>query len=221
MRRVLVVLLALSLLIAWPPGPAAAVGYGWPVTARPQVVRAFDPPAQRWLSGHRGVDLRADAGQPVLSPTDGTVTFSGTVVDRQVITVQDAGGRRHSFEPVTEPLAAGTVVRRGDRLALVAPGHCTAGCVHWGVRQGRTYVDPLGLLARPRAVLLPTGRVRADPPVAAGAPARLRPGGSRPASPAGTAELPRSRSPPGSRRQPATASRAAAPPLPGRRCSSW
>lgn len=164
MRAVLVALVGWSVLLSPVVVPAAHVvpGYGWPTTGRPQVVRAFDPPAQRWLSGHRGVDLRADPGQPVLSPADGTVTFSGTVVHRQVITVQDAAGRRHSFEPVTAGLPAGSVVRRGDRLALVAPGHCAAvGCVHWGVRAGQTYLNPLHLLPRPRAVLLPTGRIRA------------------------------------------------------------
>lgn len=164
------------------PGAFAAPGYGWPATGRPQVVRPFDPPAQRWLSGHRGVDLRADPGQPVLSPADGTVTFSGHVVNRQVITVQDAAGRRHSFEPVTDGLPAGAVVRRGDQLALVAPGHCTdVGCVHWGVREGQTYLNPLHLLPRARAVLLPTGRLTAAD--------------AHPARPAGPPALPRSRSP--------------------------
>lgn len=210
MRSVLVaalVVCSLTLSVLAAPGARAGPGYGWPTPGRPQLVRAFDPPAQRWLAGHRGVDLRADPGQPVLSPADGTVTFSGTVVDRQVVTVQDAAGLKHSFEPVTEPLPAGSVVRRGDRLALVAPGHCSVGCVHWGVRENRSYLDPVRLLPRPRAVLLPTGRLTAA--------------GSHLASPAGSPAHPRSRSPPGRGPRSPSDAHAAGPPSPGRRCSSW
>ncbi|MFD1847448.1 hypothetical protein [Arthrobacter flavus] len=28
--------------------------WGWPLTPTPIVLRHFDPPAQRWLPGHRG-----------------------------------------------------------------------------------------------------------------------------------------------------------------------
>lgn len=160
MRPVLLLLLLLLSAVRAPEASAAVVPT-WPVSARPHVVRAFDPPAQRWLPGHRGVDVRAGVGTAVLAPVDGTVTFSGRVVHREVITVQEPGGRRHSFEPVSRGLAVGTRVRRGEQLAVVAAGHCPGGCLHWGVRVGGDYVDPLGLLPRPRAVLLPTGRLRA------------------------------------------------------------
>ena len=69
------------------PQPAlAAGGWTWPVTPKPAVTRTFQPPAQKWLSGHRGVDLGAAPGTEVRSPAAGTVSFTGVVVDRPVIT---------------------------------------------------------------------------------------------------------------------------------------
>src|SRR6185436_17998854 len=49
----------------------------WPLEPRPTVVRRFDPPKKRWAPGHRGVDLSAAVGQPVLSAGEGVVAFSG------------------------------------------------------------------------------------------------------------------------------------------------
>lgn len=142
--------------------PAAVVRYVMPVDG--SVARLFDPPAARWSAGHRGVDLLAAPGDPVRSPADGVVEFSGVVVDRTVLTVRHPDGLRSSLEPLVEPLARGTPVRTGQVVATLAgppgpdghPGHCApATCLHWGVRRGDEYVDPLGLLRPGPVVLLP------------------------------------------------------------------
>lgn len=132
--------------------------WGWPLSPRPRVLRAFDPPARPWLSGHRGVDLAAaSAGVPVTAPAAGTVSFAGVVVDRPVITIDHGNGLRSSFEPVASTLRTGAAVARGAVLGRVLPGHCgRAPCLHWGVRRGRDYVNPLGFLIDLRpSVLLP------------------------------------------------------------------
>lgn len=118
----------------------------WPLSPAPDVVEPFRPPAKKWLSGHRGVDLAASAGDEVRSPAAGTVSFSGTVVDRGVITVTTPEGRRISFEPVAEPLPRGTRVTAGQRIAVRDPDAMhegCGGCLHWGVREGEDYVNPL------------------------------------------------------------------------------
>ena len=59
---------------------------------------------------------------------------------------------------VTPAVAAGQEVRRGDPLGTLAAGHegCpAAACLHWGLRRGADYLDPLALLALPRVRLLP------------------------------------------------------------------
>ena len=94
----------------------AAGRWSWPLSPRPAVLRAFDPPAKPWLSGHRGVDLRAaHDGARVTSPAAGTVTFVGVVVNRPVITVDHGNGLRSSFEAVRSDLTPGAASRRSRR----------------------------------------------------------------------------------------------------------
>jgi len=148
-----------------PPGARAvpAGRWSWPLAPEPRVVRGFDPPAQRWLPGHRGVDLAAAPGSAVLSPVDGEVVWARRVVDRGVVVVLGPGGRRATLEPVDASVAVGDRVARGQRLGTLAAGHCPGGCLHWGVREGAgpraAYLDPLTLLG-PAAppVLLPLPR---------------------------------------------------------------
>jgi murein DD-endopeptidase MepM/ murein hydrolase activator NlpD len=140
------------------PGPAGPHGWSWPLTPGPAVLRAFDPPPKPWLSGHRGVDLEASAfGVPVTAPASGTVSFVGVVVDRPVITLDHGNGLRSSFEPVQSELARGAHVAEGGSLGLLMPGHCDAlPCLHWGVRRGEDYVNPLAFVMDLRpSVLLP------------------------------------------------------------------
>lgn len=128
-----------------PPGP---VVYAPPVEVA-VVVRSFDPPTSRWTGGHRGVDLRADVATSVLAPASGVVTFAGTVVDRPVLVLTHPDGRRSSLEPVETDLVLGAAVAAGQSVGTMAPGrsHCApTTCLHWGVRVGATYVDPLTLL---------------------------------------------------------------------------
>ena len=143
-----------------PSGPVVAPlgGWGWPLDPRPAVLARFDPPQETWGAGHRGVDLAAAVGQPVLAPSDGVVTFSSVVVDRGVVVVTAASGLRSSLEPVTGTVPVGTPVARGQRVGQVSPstGHCApVTCLHWGVRRGETYLDPLALVAPRRVILLP------------------------------------------------------------------
>lgn len=143
-----------------PAAQTAPLGtaWGWPLDPRPAVLRAFTPPARPWLSGHRGVDLRAaNDGAPVLAPASGTVTFVGAVVDRPVITIDHGNGLRSSLEPVASGLAPGTAVAKGDVLGHSLPAHCgTLPCIHWGVRRGEEYVNPLGFVTDLRpSILLP------------------------------------------------------------------
>ncbi len=138
-------------------GPAAGA-WRWPLDPKPALLRAFDPPARPWLSGHRGVDLAAGSDSAaVLAPAAGTISFAGTVVDRPVLTVDHGNGYRSSFEPIVSSLRPGMAVAAGDVLGRSLPGHCGGiPCVHWGVRLGDEYVNPLAFVADLRpSILLP------------------------------------------------------------------
>ncbi len=124
------------------------------------ILAGFDPPAQRWLAGHRGVDLGAAVGSSVSAPADGRVAFAGMVAGKGVLSIDHVGGVRSTYEPVTPLVAAGQQVRRGEVVATVAStgGHCSpAGCLHWGARRGDTYLNPLGFVGRVPIILLPLG----------------------------------------------------------------
>jgi murein DD-endopeptidase MepM/ murein hydrolase activator NlpD len=124
-----------------------------------QVLRDFDPPTPTWLPGHRGVDLRASPGDVVRSAGAGTVTWAGRLVDRGVVVVTHADGLRTTYEPVDAEVVDGQQVSSGEVIGTLGAGavHCgaTPTCLHWGLRRGRDYLDPMLLLDPGRAVLLP------------------------------------------------------------------
>ncbi len=146
-----------------PPRAEPAGSWRWPLEPRPAVSRPFRAPPTPWGAGHRGVDLAAAVGQPVLAAGAGRVTFAALVAGRGVVVVTHAGGLRTSYEPVADRVATGTPVRAGDQLGVVAAsgavvGHCAPRtCLHWGLRRGGQYLDPLTLVGRGPPVLLPLG----------------------------------------------------------------
>ncbi|SDG76199.1 M23 family metallopeptidase [Klenkia brasiliensis] len=146
-----------------PAGPVAAPAgpYRWPLDGVPAVTRAFDPPATVYGAGHRGVDLAAAPGAPVLAAGAGVVAFAGLVAGRPVVSVDHPDGVRTTYEPVQPAVAAGQAVARGSPLGVLLAGHdgCpAAACLHWGARTGPVaYLDPLRLPTPPRVRLLPWG----------------------------------------------------------------
>jgi len=150
------------------PEPASSSPVRSSIHVRPvpgAVVHRFDPPAAAWTAGHRGVDLAADLGDPVGSPGPGLVTFAGQVGGKQVVVVKHPDGLRSTLEPVDASVAPGGTVVAGQVVGTLTaapatadnPGHCAPDhCLHWGVRRGEAYLDPLTLLgAAPPIVLLP------------------------------------------------------------------
>ena len=138
------------------PGPA---GWAAPVEGPVVVLRGFDPPAEPWLPGHRGVDLDAEVGDPVLAAGAGTVTWAAPVAGRGVVVVEHPDGRRTTYEPVDPTVTFGDTVAVGDPIGVLAAGagHCggVPSCLHWGLRRDADYLDPMLLLRRGRPVLLP------------------------------------------------------------------
>ena len=159
--------------------PAASrLRYRSPTGAsRPQVIRPFEKPAQRWSVGHRGVDLAVpEHDRRVYAPAPGKVVFSSTVVNRKVLVIAHPDGRRSTFEPMDEALPVGTTVAAGDVIGTVAVTagdnserpyrRCSTQCLYWGVRQGGArgdgsgktaeYINPMGLLgSKEPSILLP------------------------------------------------------------------
>jgi murein DD-endopeptidase MepM/ murein hydrolase activator NlpD len=145
--------------LARAPDDSAADGrFSWPLQPEPQVVRSFQAPDDPYGPGHRGVDLAAQPGQPVLAAGAGVVVFAGELAGRGVVSI-DHDALRTTYEPVRPAVKVGDQVYAGQRIATVASGHggCDGPCLHWGVRRGNPpeYLNPLELLGSSRIRLKP------------------------------------------------------------------
>ena len=138
------------------PAPTA---WRAPLDGPLDVLRPFAPPLERWLPGHRGVDLAAEVGSTVRAAGPGTVTWAAPLAGRGVVVVSHPDGRRTTYEPVAASVQVGDDIVAGDVLGVIDHGdvHCGGlpSCLHWGPRRGRDYLDPMLALRRGRPVLLP------------------------------------------------------------------
>ncbi len=154
MRRLVAVLVVL--LLAAGPGLPAWADIGLPRGIAPvagAVVASYAPPVDRWDPGHRGVDLAAGIGDVVVAAAGGTVTYAGELAGRGVVVV-DHGTVRTTYEPVDASVSVGADVGVGTPIGRIGyGGHCTATCLHWGLRSGDTYLDPFLLLSIPIRLL--------------------------------------------------------------------
>src|SRR5687767_12918249 len=93
-----------------------------------------------------------------LAAGEGVVAFAGMVAGRPVVSVDHPGGLRTTYEPVDPSVGAGQAVARSSPLGTLVAGHAgcpAAACLHWGLRRGEDYLDPLTLLDVPEVRLLP------------------------------------------------------------------
>ncbi|MFC4591762.1 murein hydrolase activator EnvC family protein [Sphaerisporangium corydalis] len=144
-----------------------------PLDGPPTVLRRFDPPAQPWLPGHRGVDLLARPRQEVKAAGSGVVGYAGPLAGRGVVMIVHPDGLRTTYLPVHASVRRGQPVEGGALIGSVeeATGHCPTSCLHWGLINENRYLDALLLLGLGQVRLLPrwpiseTSRPQtADPP---------------------------------------------------------
>jgi murein DD-endopeptidase MepM/ murein hydrolase activator NlpD len=145
-----------------PAAAPASTAAAWtaPLAGDLVVTRPFDPPPTPFTAGHRGVDLGGTPWSPVLAAGDGVVVFAGMVAGRPVVSIDHADGLRTTYEPVDPSVGAGQQVDRGSPIGTLLTGHAGCprkACLHWGLRRGERYLDPLDLLRIPRIRLLPLG----------------------------------------------------------------
>jgi hypothetical protein len=172
-------------------GAAAAAdpAWTWPLPEPAQVVRRFDPPEHRYAAGHRGADLAGSPGAAVHAAGAGRVSYAGLLAGRGVVVVVH-GDLRTTYEPVTAGVAVGQHVAAGEPLGRLSAGHegCpVAACLHWGLRRGDTYLDPLQLVDAGPARLLPVTGAAGAVDAPAGPAGAHPPAAVRPAPPAAVA----------------------------------
>ena len=125
--------------------PPVPVAYRPPVDAAP-VVDPFRPPADDYGAGNRGVDYATTPAQPVRAAAGGEVTFAGPIGGEHHVVVLHADGLRTSYS-----FLGGIGVRRGQRVRLgdrIGTSDPSGRPLHFGVRAGEAYLDPLVLLGQ-------------------------------------------------------------------------
>jgi murein DD-endopeptidase MepM/ murein hydrolase activator NlpD len=134
-----------------PAGATFGVGPWRPPVVGP-VVKRFDPPRSRFGPGHLGVDYAVAPGMEVRAAGAGVVVFAARVGEGLHVVVAHDGGIR-----TTDSFLATSAVVVGQRVSLgqvvgttggTGPGH-TSGVLHFGVRVGSDYVDPMLLFMPP------------------------------------------------------------------------
>lgn len=155
-RLLIVTFVALATVLGTcvPPAHGRAAAADPPVTwIRPvpgAVATPFAAPRSRYGAGHRGVDLVAPPGAPVVAVGAGTVTFAGSVAGTLHVVVDHGAGVVTSVS-----FLASVAVRRGQRVVrgqvLGAAGgggpEHSVGVLHLGLRVHDDYVDPMRLFA--------------------------------------------------------------------------
>ncbi len=138
-----------------PAVAAAATPWSWPVDGGHDVFRPFTPPATRYGSGHRGVDLAAGSGV-VRAAAAGRVSYAGLLAGRGVVVVVH-GALRTTYEPVAAGVSVGDWVEAGDPIGRIDGLHagCFVPCLHWGLLRGEVYLNPLSLVHQGPSRLLP------------------------------------------------------------------
>jgi Peptidase family M23 len=126
----------------------------WPVQG--EVITQFRNGDDPYVSGqHRGIDIAADGGSPVVAATSGLVRFAGTVGSSGlVVGIRTEDGRFDTSYLHLSSIAvrAGQPVSAGERLGAVGVTGVRSAerpHLHFGVREAgsrHAYLDPLAFL---------------------------------------------------------------------------
>jgi hypothetical protein len=174
--------LALLALVFFLWVPAA---YAWSRPVQGPVLHPFVyDEAHPYAAGqHRGIDLGADAaGQKVVAPAGGTVSFAGTVpTNGKSVTIETADGYSVTLTHLGSiGVVKGAAVAEQDAIGTVGPSgtpEVDGPYVHLGIRataDPNGYVDPLTLLPAPS----PTDAAPSD-----ATPSDAAPGDATPSAP--------------------------------------
>jgi murein DD-endopeptidase MepM/ murein hydrolase activator NlpD len=140
----------------------------WPVSGKAQLSCSLEFHKQYVRAGktymHQGIDISASAGEDILAPVSGTVSFVGSVPSgdslvngggsgqtMKAISIKMSSGKVLTLSPV-EGIAVkrGASVSEGEVIASLAEsGDRSSLCthLHLGLKMGKTYYDPMTLFS--------------------------------------------------------------------------
>lgn len=122
------------------------------------LLRGFEEPPTPYAAGHRGVDLAASSGTPVVVGLEGQVTFAGQVAGDLFVTIDTPDPLKLTYSYLGSVLVSkGQWVTPGQILGTTGPGHSDRAeeSLHLGLRVpdasilgGWRYVDPMPRLRK-------------------------------------------------------------------------
>ena len=124
-----------------------------PLTQPSFVQRTFRAPLTAYGPGHRGIDLLATDGEPLVSPIAGNISFNGLVALKPEVTVASPDGLHFTLEPACGELPAGSHVSQGSPVGVVCASgyqsHCSPEvCLLFSARNQIGYLSPLWLMGQ-------------------------------------------------------------------------
>ena len=165
--RVRLAALSALVVLALPP---VASAWTWPVDG--PVLRPFSFGSDPYAAGqHRGIDIGAPSGTPVLAAAGGVVSFAGTVPNGgKTVTIQTSTGYAVTLVHLGSiRVLRGTTVDEGAAVGTVGPSgvpDVAEPYVYLGIRvasDDQGYVDPL-LFLPPRSAPPASPESASDPP---------------------------------------------------------
>jgi murein DD-endopeptidase MepM/ murein hydrolase activator NlpD len=196
MLLILKTTLVVLVLLVWAP---AAYAWSWPVQGPVLQPFAYDE-SHPYASGqHRGIDIGADAaGEQVVAPAAGTVTFAGSVpTNGESLTIQTPDGYAVTLTHLGAILVAkGVVIDEGQAVATIGPSgtpELDRPYVHLGIRTASDpngYLDPLGLLPPPAPQSTPAETTSPQTAPVQSTPAQSSPAAPQPSTSSAAASAP-------------------------------
>jgi hypothetical protein len=163
--------LPLALAVFFLSTPTAEAAWVWPVKG--EVLTSYSNGTDPYAAGqHRGIDIAASVGTPVVAAADGEVRFAGTAgTSGLTISIRTGDGYDTSYLHLSSlAVRPGARVSAGNRIGAVGTTgtrSASAPHLHFGVRDAGTrhaYHDPLSFLPPPPVAPEP------NPPAPAPAP---------------------------------------------------
>ncbi len=189
--------LAILIICACALPVSGAHAWTWPVDG--PVLRPFSFDHDHPYAGgqHRGVDLGAPSGSPVLAPVEGVVSFAGTVpTGGKTVSIQTSFGYTTTLVHLGSiGVTRGAIVGEGSVVGTVGPSgvaELTEPYVYFGARltsDPQGYVDPLALLP-PRVASAPAPAPEAAVVAVADTAGSIEPAASAPAAEAAPVAAP-------------------------------
>ena len=145
--------LLLPILLAFLAGASPAHAWTWPASG--SVLQHFSYNGDPYAAGqHRGVDVGGSAGEPVLAPAAGSVTFAGTVPGGgRTVTIRTPDGLAVTLLHLgTITVVKGASVAEGAQVGTLGSSGTSEWAepyVHLGIRQASDeggYLDPESFL---------------------------------------------------------------------------